>query len=86
MQAGFYLSIFCMKVILKYKSSSAMANTITFAAITGPAWVAKAYTNQTMVLVTTINIIQILKSPTLLVCQALYTWGIKVIADRNAPK
>jgi hypothetical protein len=47
---------------------------------------AKPYTNQTMVLVITINTIHILRSPTLLDFQDLYTWGMNVMEVRKDPK
>jgi len=43
------------------------------------------YTNQTSVLVKTIKIMAMLKSPTLFDFHALITWGIKVILLRKAP-
>ena len=54
--------------------------------ITGPLLIAIPYINQTEALVITINTIHLLKSPTLLVCHALYTCGIKVIEVRKDPK
>jgi len=55
------------------------------AAITGPLGIAKPYTNQIMVLEITINIIQILKSPTLFAFHDLYTCGKKVMALKKDP-
>ncbi len=47
---------------------------------------ANPYTSHTRVLVTTIKIIQILRSPTLFDCQDLYTCGMKVMEVRKDPK
>jgi hypothetical protein len=54
--------------------------------ITGPMFLATPYTIHTRVLVNTIRIIDRLRSPTLLVFQALYTCGKKVMALRKLPK
>ena len=44
-----------------------------------------AYTSQTIALMITISTIHVLRSPTLRVCQALYTCGMKVMLVRKAP-
>jgi hypothetical protein len=53
---------------------------------TGPLLIKYPYASHTRVLVTTINTIQVLRSPTLLDFHDLYTCGIKVIDVRNDPK
>jgi hypothetical protein len=80
-------SCYCfLKLNLKYNKTNVSTSTTALAEITGPLLMANAYTNQTIVLVRTIKIIQILRSPTLFDCQDLYTCGKKVIEVKNDPK
>jgi hypothetical protein len=81
----FNRNAYCLKVNLKYNNTSDKESTTKLAKITGPLPIPKPYTSHKSVLKMIINIIQILKSPTLLLCQALYTCGINVMADKNEP-
>jgi hypothetical protein len=83
LQAGAYF--FCGKLYLKYSNKSERKKIMALQIITGNAPLPMPYTSQTIVLRVIIKIMEVLRSPTLLVRQACTTCGTKVMLLRPLP-
>ena len=74
-----------MKVSLKYNNSNDKERIIAFANMMAKSFLIIPYASQVDTFASNMMIIHTDKSPVDFVCQALYTCGTKVIADKKAP-